>query len=224
MITLSNADLISTPFPVAVYDNVIPQDIYEELVATFPGNPDLSDDRVGVTRYNKFYMSDRHQKRKFHEFMLGHPLWNELYEEIRLNFKQMCYDALSPAGFPNPDYAYARTWSNMEFSALPAEGGGLLPHPDAKKKVATAVLFMEPDWKPEWGGAFEVLRRPDGAEEVDLAPWDEVETVKVVEVKPCRIVFMQRTPISYHGVRPVNAPRSRRSLTLNLTARLDAKD
>jgi hypothetical protein len=222
MLTLTAGDIIHEPFPVAVFDNIMPQDKYDELLATFPTNQNLSDDRVGASRYNKFYMSDRHQKDDFHNFMSENELWKELYDEIRSDFAQMCYNALGSGGFPNPHVSYARTWSNMEFSALPADGGGLLPHPDNHKKVATAVLFMENDWKPEWGGAFEVLRRPDGAEEVDLAPWDEVETVKAVEVRPRRIVFMHRTPISYHGVRPIHAPRPRRSLTINLTARLNA--
>ena len=221
MITLTNADTIRTPFPVAVYDDVIPRDKFDELVATFPTHQGLADDRVGAARYNKFYLSDRHQTEGFRDFMAAHPVWNELYEEIRADFKQICFDVLGPLGFPDPGRAYARTWSNMEFSSLPENGGGLLPHPDALKKIATAVLFMEPDWDASWGGAFEVLKRPDGQEEVDLATWDEVETVKVVEVKPARIVFMQRTPISYHGVRPIHAPRPRRSLTLNLTARLN---
>lgn len=215
MITLTKGYRRSEPYPYAVYDDVISQEFYNELLNSWPEK--LSGDRLSNSRYNKSYLSDRHQRDWFGEVLAARPMWKSLYDELHNEFPRMCKDVFGPLGYTGE---YAKTWANVEFSALPAEGGGLLPHPDNKKKVVTAVFFMEPDWNPDWGGAFEVLRRPDGKQEVDLAPWDEVETVEAVEVKPRRMVFMQRTPISYHGVRPIHAPRVRRSLTINLTARL----
>lgn len=215
MISLKNGVRHDRPYPYAIFDDVIPFDKYDQLVEQFPVT--LAGDRLGGHRYHKGYLSDRHQGDQFRAELDNRPAWADICAELRGNFASMAEVAFGPFGFSLKDYT--KPSLAIEFSSLPAEGGGLKPHPDNAKKIVTAVLFIEPDWNREWGGGFEVLQRPDRKQEVDLAPWSEVETVEVVHVRPRRMVFMQRTPISYHGVRPLHSPRNRRSMTINLIAK-----
>lgn len=206
------------PFPVAVFDNVLTIKDFDMLVDTFPD--DLSGARrhgEGRGRYNKDCLSNRHHSDEFVAALATRPLWARLYNEIMFMFPGYCDKALSFSGFNLKHFSKVST--TMEFSSLPGDGGGLQPHPDSAKKVATAVFYMEKEWNDDWGGAFEVLRHQVEGTETDLAPWTDVDTVETVHVRPARAVFMRRTPISYHGVRPLKAPRPRRSITVNLIAR-----
>jgi hypothetical protein len=157
---------------------------------------------------NKLCFNDRDPN--FPGFLEGHPDWKTFHREIKSRFSAMCSEAVGVKGGKRVRF---------EFSWLPGVDGGLWPHPDTQKKIATAVIYMEPDWDPDWGGGFEALKHlttPD-ADFTDIRPsWDEVETVLTVPLKPRRMLFMQRTKNSLHGVRPTKAPRPRRSLTINL--------
>lgn len=205
------------PFPVAVFDGCIPEPQFATLVDSFPQalSGERREAKEGAGKYNKDCLADRHHPDLFQSTMAKIPAWRALYDEIKAGFPEMCNRALGPLGF---DVEGRKKSVVFEFSSLPGEGGGLLPHPDNAKKVATAVFYMEKEWDDEWGGAFEVCRHRRG-EAVDRAAWDEVDTVFTVPVKPRRVVFMQRTPYSLHGVRPLTSPRPRRSITVNLIAR-----
>ncbi len=217
MISLTDGERYTEPYPVVVFDNVLNATTYKRLLDAFPEK--LNDARVydDSAKYNKQSLSDRHQKEAFREILAGSQDWKEFYSYLRKNFAGLCVDAVEIDLEPYPS---VRTL--MEFSSLPAQGGGLLPHPDALKKVSTATMFFEPDWLPKWGGAFEVLRHkedPYGNFDGRRADWDECETVTKVDVVPNRMVFFMRTPYSLHGVRPMDAPRPRRSITINLVAK-----
>ena len=219
MISLHKCTMqLARPYPVAVYDDIMSEADFEALVSTFPQA--LSGERrraAGEGRYNKDFLADRHHSSKFLEVIDALPLWRKFYDEVKETFPEQCQKALGPVGFDRSKYSKVSV--AIEFSSLPGEGGGLQPHPDSAKKVATAVYYMEPDWQDEWGGHFEVLRDLQEREEESLIPWNEVATVETAHMRPRRVVFMQRTPISYHGVRPLKAPRPRRSITVNLIAR-----
>ncbi len=200
------AGSIDTPYRVRWFDDVLETASYWRLCEKFPGNEILGSHSIGL--------KDRlcSNQPGFAPFLDNHPEWSLLCAELRQNFRWLC------AGVLGVDLSVADR-VQIEFSSLPAVGGEVAPHPDTPKKVATAVLFLEPCWQPEWGGAFEVLRHrttPDADFTNCVVPWDQVATVETVRVQPARILFMQRTKNSLHGVRPLMSPYPRRSLTINL--------
>ena len=88
----------------------------------------------------------------------------------------------------------------MEFSSLPAKGGNLFPHTDAKLKVFVMVIFL-----PGYEIPFDVGPTMDG-------PWTPVP------FKPNRAPFFLRSDDSWHKVGPGEGPEGkwRHTLTLNL--------
>lgn len=195
---------IDQPFRVKVFDDIVAPDVYWNLLATFPTQGMVP---IGAAGHKVSFNS---RNEDFPSFLAANLLWNTFYGEIQQRFADLCNDVLGVKHGKRVRF---------EFSSLPADDGGLYPHPDTAKKIATAVVYMEPDWNPAWGGGFEALRhieRPDD-DFTDLRPdWSEVETILNVPVAPRRIVFMQRTNNSLHGVRPLTSERPRRSLTINL--------
>lgn len=195
---------IDKPFRVKFFDEVFEPDVYAALLETFPTDGMVP---IGAAGHKVCFNS---RNDDFPAFMAANPLWSDLYGEIQARFSMLCDQVLGVGHGKRVRF---------EFSSLPADDGGLYPHPDTKKKIATAVVYMEPDWNPDWGGGFEALRHrttPD-ADFTDIRPdWDEVETILTVPLVPRRMLFMQRTNNSLHGVRPLTAERPRRSLTINL--------
>lgn len=213
MLTINPVHLaggLVTPFRVRYYDRVMDPELWRRLAATFPTESDMhSLNAVG----RKNSLCDRDAA--FEIYMSRHPEWANFHHRLWDDFTRLC---MTLFGLPPGGKRSVR----FEFSSLPGDGGEVLPHPDTAKKLATAVMYFDENWRPEWGGAFEALRHrtePD-ADWTDRRPrWGEVETVLSVPVAPCRIVFMLRAHNSLHGVRPLKAPRPRRTITVNLIGR-----
>ena len=203
---------IDAPFRVRYFDNVMDEPLWRFLAETFPTEAEMhSLNAVGL----KNSLCDRDEA--FSAYLACHPTWATFYAWLKMAFPQICADAF---GMPT---RIAKRSVRFEFSSLPGVGGEVKPHPDTSKKLATAVMYFDPNWQDVWGGAFEALRHKTEpyADWTDRRPaWDEVETVLSVPVAPCRIGFMLRRPNSLHGVRPLRAPRPRRSITVNLIGRI----
>jgi hypothetical protein len=197
---------LDEPFRVRFFDEALPPTEYTHLVATWPAQ-EFFTPKEGIGSKDSF----NNDSPCFPKFIKANPLWRELYESVLSNFSAICQAVLGVTG--------SHRTPRFEWSSLPGDGGGLRPHTDTPKKIATAVLFMETEWCTGWGGQFEALRHrtsPDQDYTGVYPSWDEVEIVLSVPVVPRRILFMQRTNNSLHGVRPIRAPRPRRSITINL--------
>jgi len=68
-------------------------------------------------------------------------------------------------------------------------GCSLAPHTDRPVRIATHVLYLNPVWRAEWGGAFRVLRSDDVDDVIE-------EVVPVVGTS----VAMVRSDCSWHAV------------------------
>lgn len=88
------------------------------------------------------------------------------------------------------------------------EGCSVSPHCDAARKLATHIFYFntEADWKPEWGG--QILILDDGRRwKTHSAPnFDELGTAASLNPWGNNSLLFQRTPHSWHGVRPLGCP------------------
>ena len=217
MISLQTGKRFTYPYPVTIYEDVLDRTMYRRMVKTFPEELDESRVYKEGSYYNKASLSSRHNYVAFNAVLASTPDWKLFFGHIKSNFADMCVEAV---GVDLSQYKSRRVM--FEFSSLPADGGGLRPHPDSPKKIATAVMFFEPGWSVKWGGAFEALQHktdPLGNFDGRRCRWPDCKTIIKVNVEPNRMVFMKRTPYSLHGVRPMCAPRPRRSVTINLVCK-----
>ena len=198
---------IDDPFRVRYYDQAMDCGLWERLADTFPTESEMASfNSVGL----KNRLCDRDAG--FAACIADRPEWGSFVAWLRKNFLRVASTSLS---LPSIGKSTVR----FEFSSLPGQGGEVMPHPDTEKKVATAVIFFDRDWDGSWGGAFEALRHrsmPDADWTDRQCGWDEVDTVLAVNVGPNRVALMKRQHNSLHGVRPLTAPRSRRTVTVNL--------
>lgn len=89
------------------------------------------------------------------------------------------------------------------------DGCGVSPQCDAARKRATHVFYFntDEDWKPEWGGQILIL---DSARRFSLSSCPGFEDLTVAaSIEPLGngSLLFQRTPHSWHGVRPLECPR-----------------
>jgi hypothetical protein len=113
--------------------------------------------------------------------------------------------------------------SRFEFSALPADGGSVVPHTDAPSKIVTMVVAIVGDgeWERAFGGGLDVNRpRADQLRynQVNrLAGFDDMEVVHTYDFQPNQVVVFVKTYNSWHSVRPMQgsgSPALRRTLTI----------
>ena len=80
-------------------------------------------------------------------------------------------------------------------------GGHLSTHLDydrhpkypSKRRAVNLIAFLNPEWRPEWGGAL-VLCDPEG------------KVVERIVPEPGKVVAFEVGDLSYHGVEPVTGP------------------
>lgn len=70
------------------------------------------------------------------------------------------------------------------------------------KRAANAVLYLNSEWRDDWGGAFEL--------------WDATGQSCLERVKPRfnRLVLFEPSDVSYHSVSKVTGPETRKTLTV----------
>jgi hypothetical protein len=87
-------------------------------------------------------------------------------------------------------------------------GCSVSPHCDAKRKLATHIFYFntEKDWQPDWGGKILMLD-DDKKWKAHSAPgFDELRVAASLNPWGNASLFFQRTPHSWHGVRPLECP------------------
>lgn len=88
------------------------------------------------------------------------------------------------------------------------EGCAVSPHCDAVRKIATHIFYFntQADWDSSWGG--QILILDDGKRlKAHSAPgFDDLKAAASIEPVGNGSLFFQRTPHSWHGVRPLQCP------------------
>jgi hypothetical protein len=88
------------------------------------------------------------------------------------------------------------------------EGCAVSPHCDAARKIATHIFYFntEQDWQPAWGGEILILDSGRRFRTHSAPSFDDLEVAAKLEPWGNESLFFQRTPHSWHGVRPLQCP------------------
>jgi len=85
------------------------------------------------------------------------------------------------------------------------QGCAVSPHCDA---VATHIFYFntEADWKASWGGQILILDSERRFKAHSAPTFDELKISAALQPRGNGSLFFQRTPHSWHGVRPLQCP------------------
>ncbi len=89
------------------------------------------------------------------------------------------------------------------------QGCSVSPHCDARRKIATHIFFFanDEDWPRAWGGDILILD-DEGRWKAHSAPgFDDLKVAASLDLRKNGSLLFQRTEHSWHGVRPLQAPR-----------------
>jgi Rps23 Pro-64 3,4-dihydroxylase Tpa1-like proline 4-hydroxylase len=196
----------ATPFPHAVIDNFLPENIIELLAKEFP-NPDKikwklegpGDAKHTGSKYvEKISASDEKKFGNFTRHFMG-----QLNSNVFVKFIE------SLTGFENlaPDPSFRAAGMHST-----GRGGRLMIHNDAAShanpkfhQTLNFILYLNPDWQEEWGGHLEL--------------WNKDATQSEQKILPIynRCVVFYTGTNTYHGFPiPLTCPEDRRRNSLGV--------
>ena len=238
------------PFPIGIARPLMSDETYQSLLDNFP-TIDLFEDYKAMGKPGeKYTLSEKENPRIYKEFVQSNPIWRKFYRWIKSD--DFVYGIMDTLREHHIDLGYRyvpelkrlkkrfrdiargrlcsrapRLRARFEFSALPADGGHLVPHTDSLPKVVTIIVSMvrEGEWNPAFGGGTDVNRPKDTQRSFNqlnkLASFGEMEVLDTFEFAPNQGVIFVKTFNSWHSVRPMTGVGSdalRRTLTINLEA------
>jgi hypothetical protein len=235
------------PFPIGIAKPAIAEDLYRELVASYPPRELFAYlPKVG----HKYSLSEKSNGGAYADFIRSNAAWRELHawiksdafvpavmDVLKAHHIDLGHKQLSDAkralktvknlargrGRPLPP----RLSTRFEFSMLPADGGYIMPHTDSPSKIVTLIVSMagEDEWNPTFGGGTDV-NRPRATHLAfnrmnAQAGFEEMEVLDTFEFTPNQVVVFVKTFNSWHSVRPMTgsgSPLMRKTLTVNIEA------
>lgn len=236
------------PFPIGLARPLMDESLYRELLDNYPdielfcSHADYG--KAGV----KYALTEKLNPKHYYGFIRGNPVWRDFHDWItRGSFIRDAIGALKERNidlgieFPQRRERIRRGLRNLrrgrlcgtepplsarfEFSALPAAGGMVVPHTDARRKLVTFVIAMlrEGEWDTAWGGGTDLNRPRDERLNYNHvnrhAGFDEMEVIDTFEFTSNQAVMFVKTFNSWHSVRPMTGPDPsilRRTLTVNI--------
>lgn len=241
-----NLKLRYEPFPIGLARPIMESGVYNEFLENYPPLDRFFDYQAHGKYGIKFTLSEREDPRTYHRYIRSNPVWREFYRWIKSD--EFIYDLLNALKdhFVDLGYTYhpplrrlakrvkeirrghlcrrvPRLSSRFEFSALPANGGEVVPHTDSPSKIATVIVSMtgEGEWDPAYGGGTD-MNRPKHTQHMfnhvnHLAKFEDMDVIQTFDFEPNQAVIFVRTFNSWHSVRPMTGKGSaamRRTLTI----------
>jgi hypothetical protein len=246
-----NLDMRYEPFPIGLIKPVLEESLYNELLDNYP-DIDLFESHAAYGKAgHKYALTEKLNPKQYYGFIRSNPLWRDFHkwvtrgsfveealtalrerdidlgyefrgrlQRLKERYKDLKNGRLCPRQLP--------LMARFEFSALPANGGEVVPHTDATRKLVTFVVSMvrEGEWDPAWGGGTD-LNRPlhDSLRfnyENRHAKFGDMEVIDTFDFTPNQSVVFIKTFNSWHSVRPMTGHDStalRRTLTINIMTR-----
>jgi hypothetical protein len=233
------------PFPIGIAKPAIADDLYRELVGSYPPQELFAYlPKVG----HKYSLSEKYNGEAYTRFIKSNAPWRELHAWIKsdafipavmaalkahhvdLGQKQLSgakralktiRNLVGGRRRPLPP----RLSTRFEFSMLPADGGYIMPHTDSPSKIVTLIVSMarEGEWSSALGGGTDVNRPRDVRLAFNRmnaqAAFDEMEVLDTFDFTPNQVVVFVKTFNSWHSVRPMTgngSPLMRKTLTINI--------
>jgi hypothetical protein len=231
------------PYPIGLVRNVLPQDLYSQLIAAWPAT-ELFEFKQLLG--NKYSLSEVNHPHHYRRYVRTQPAWRELHgyfksreflhETIAMLFKHHLDVGLGGQFLAREGQlslidklkVLRRTRklsARFEFSMLPADGGFIKPHTDAPQKLITLVLSMMPpgEWDSAFGGGTEMLKPRDITRNYNYMnrqfEFEQMETVGSFPFEPNQAVVFIKTFNSWHAVHPIRGAGSkimRKTVTINI--------
>jgi hypothetical protein len=233
------------PFPIGIAKPAIADDLYRELVDSYPPQELFAYlPKVG----HKYSLSEKYNGEAYARFIKSNAPWRELHawiksddfipavmaalreQHIDLGQKplsgtkralKMVRNLARGRGRPLPP----RLSTRFEFSMLPADGGYIMPHTDSPSKIVTLIVSMTRagEWSPQFGGGTDVNRPKDVRLMFNRinnqAGFEDMEVLDTFDFTPNQVVLFVKTFNSWHSVRPMTgtgSPLMRKTLTINI--------
>ena len=186
------------PFRHIVIDSFLASDFLEQLIAEFPAfDPKQALNEFGEVGRKAVVPDLRRLGRPYREFdkLMSSRAFLSWVEKIT-GIPKLLYD---------PDYAGGGTHENRE-------GQDLDPHIDFNYHPRTnlhrrlnLILFLNPRWDPDWGGALELHEDP----------WLGSGQNRVTAIQPAenRCVIFETSEHSWHGFPKINLPADKKHVS-----------
>jgi hypothetical protein len=240
------------PFPIGLARPLMDESLYQELLDAYPDIDLLESYDLYGKPGNKYSLTERINPRDYYRFIKSTPVWREFHrwitstefiyetltalkelhgidlgykaitrtQRLRRRLKDLKHGRLCPSKTP--------LRARFEFSALPANGGMVVPHTDAPRKVVTFVVSMvrEDEWNRDYGGGTDINRPRDPRLNFNyvnhLADFEDMDVIDTFDYTANQAVVFIKTFNSWHSVRPMTGPDNgpfRRSITINIEKR-----
>jgi hypothetical protein len=184
------------PYPWAGLEQTLTQEGYERLRETLPA-VDGFNKMVGIKRA---YGQGPHDRFLLHYrpgLDIAEP-WKEFIAELQGPvYQDFLKRVLGPRTFiPTFEWYYA--W----------EGCAVSPHCDAARKLATHIFYFntQDDWDSSWGGEILILDSERKFPTHSGPSFDQLKVAASIEPRGNGSLLFERTPHSWHGVRPLGCP------------------
>jgi len=236
------------PYPVGIAKPLMDENAYKEFVEKFPPLELFESHRAMGKPHDKYTLSEKENERKHYAFIKSDPLWRDFHswitsdefvltvlEALVLRHVDLGYsNALKKRSFQKRVKeiihghfcsCLSRLRARFEFSALPADGGFVLPHTDSSSKIVTLIVAMvqEGEWNPEHGGGTDINKAKSDRYRFNYvnqrATFEDMDVVDSYDYGPNQAVLFVKTYDSWHAVRPMTGKGSsalRKTLTINI--------
>lgn len=246
--SFENLEFLYDPYPIGLAKPLMAEATYQELSANFPALELFLAHKDLGKAHQKYTLSEKQNAETYYSFIKSSPLWRDFHAWVRSD--EFIYGFLEALKRHYLDFGLSyvppkqRTLRRLrdivrgrlcdrsphlharfEFSALPADGGKIIPHTDARQKIATLVVSMaqEGEWDPAFGGGTDMNRPKEVRHSYNFvnrqADFEDMEIVHTFEYQPNQAVIFIKTHNSWHSVRPMTGAGSgalRKTLTINI--------
>jgi len=186
------------PFPHLVVDHFLQPDFCQRLLREFPG----FDEKRALNEFGEIGRKAVQEKLP----QIG-PAYRRLDDLLRS--EEFLAFLSTMTGIPelvyDPAYVGGGTHENLEGQDLDVHVDfNMHPRTHLHRRL-NLILFLNPEWKEEWGGCLQLHRNP----------WVPPEEDQVVTIVPLlnRMAVFETSEVSWHGFRRIRLPAEKKTLS-----------
>lgn len=185
------------PYPWVNIENTLTPEGLETLRATLPEVDQRFKKMVGVERAYGQAPHDRYLLHYQPGLEVAAP-WKEFLSELQGPVYQGFLRSMLGDHKFIPTFEWYYAW----------EGCAVSPHCDAARKLATHIFYFntDEDWSADWGGQILILDSERKWKTHSGPSFDQLKVAASIDPRGNASLLFQRTPHSWHGVRPLACP------------------